>query len=108
MPRMIACAIVRHDPPDVYAAEDLDSLNWVLALRVVAATPAAAVPAGVRDSLRSALLEERWGDAVEGWIRHTDIAVDVYPSMELYVPTDVEMAPVEMQFLPLFEDEPPA
>lgn len=104
MTRLVACAVVRDEPPEVYAAEDLDTLNWVLALKVVAAAHAAELPATTRESLRAALLEERWGDAVEAWIRQTDIPVDVYPSMELYDAADVAMASVEMQFLPLFED----
>lgn len=103
MAENIACAVVRDDPPAVFAAEDLDTLNWVLALRLVAATPAAELPEDVRDSLRDALAGERWGDAVATWIRHRDVAVDVYPSMPLYVPADVELAPIELQFTRLFE-----
>lgn len=104
MTHLVACAVVRDEPPGVFTAEDLETLNWVLALKLVAATPAAELPEGVRDALRAALLEERWGDAVEAWIESREVAVDVYPSMELYLPTDVEMAPVEMQFMPLFGD----
>ena len=37
MTRLIACAVVRDDPPQVFVAEDLETLNWVLALQVVAA-----------------------------------------------------------------------
>jgi hypothetical protein len=104
MSRVIACAIVRGEPPEVFAAEDLETLNWVLALKVVAATPAKGLPDDVRDSLREALLDERWGDAVTTWMRERDAVIDVYPSMDLHTPADVEMAEVEMQFLPLFED----
>lgn len=100
----VAYAVVREDPPEVYVAEDMDALNWVLALKVVARTPARQLPSGVRSGLRAALLEERWGDAVHQWIDHTQVAVDVYPSMELYQRSDVALGSVEMQFLPLFED----
>jgi hypothetical protein len=31
MSRLIACAVVRDDPPQVFVAEDLETLNWVLA-----------------------------------------------------------------------------
>ncbi len=102
MARSVACAVVRDDPPTVYAAEDLETLNWVLALKLVASTPAGDLPVDVRDSLRSALVEERWGDAVESWIRYRDVAVDVYPSMPFFLPADVELAPIELQFTPLF------
>jgi hypothetical protein len=101
---LVACAVIREDPPEVYVAEDMDTLNWVLALKVVARTGGSQLSPGVRDNLRSALLEERWGDAVEQWIDHSQVAVDVYPSMELYGHSDVAMAPIEMQFLALFED----
>ncbi len=37
-------------------------------------------------------------------MRERDAVIDVYPSMDLHTPADVEMAEVEMQFLPLFED----
>ena len=104
MTRLVACAVVRTDPPQVFTAEDLDTLNWILALKLVAATPASELPLAVKTALRAALREERWGDAVEGWIRQNDVAVDVYSSMEMYLPADVEIAGIEMQFTPLFED----
>lgn len=104
MTRLVACAVVRHDPPDVYTAEDLETLNWVLALKVVAATRGGELSPGIRDQLRAALLGERWGEAVELWIEASGIPVDVYPSMELYVPSDIELAPMRMQFMSLFED----
>lgn len=104
MTNLVACAVIRQDPPEVYVAEDMDTLNWVLALKVVARTRGALLSQSFRDSLRSALLEERWGDAVEQWIDYSHVAVDVYPSMEFYASSDVALAPIEMQFLPLFED----
>lgn len=104
MTHLVACAVVRGDPPEVFAAEDLDTLHWILALKLVAATSAGELAEGIREELRAALLEERWGDAVDVWMRQRDVAVDVYPSMELYLPTDVEMGPIELQFMPLFKD----
>ncbi|MBV9285600.1 MAG: hypothetical protein JO176_13350 [Acidimicrobiia bacterium] len=104
MARLVACAVVRDDPPQVFVAEDLETLNWVLALQVVAATPGRNLPRRVRDDLRTALLEERWGDAVELWIVHGDIPVDVYEATDLVAPADVELASAELQFRPLFED----
>lgn len=104
MPRSFACAIVHGDPPEVFAAEDESTLNWVLALRLVASTDSASLPEGVRDHLREALLEERWGDAVVAWMSHARAVVDVYPSMDLFVERDVELAAFELQFTPLFRD----
>ncbi|MGD0944326.1 MAG: hypothetical protein ABR972_08655 [Acidimicrobiales bacterium] len=59
MTRLVACAVVRRDPPEVFTAEDVNTLNWVLALKLVAATPASELPLGVGAALRTALLEER-------------------------------------------------
>ena len=99
---LVACAVVRDDPPRVFVAEDLDTLHWVLACRVVAATPGRDLPAGERDALRQALREERWGDAVFSYISRTGVAVDVYESTELHAPADAAVAPVELQLTPLF------
>lgn len=35
MAQSVACAVVRDDPPQVFIAEDQDTLNWVLALRLI-------------------------------------------------------------------------
>ena len=102
MTQLVACAVVRGDPPEVFAAEDLDTLHWILALKLVAATSAGELPGDPRGAA-AALLEERWGDAVDVWMRQRDVAVDVYPSMELHR-RDVEMGPIELQFMPLFKD----
>jgi hypothetical protein len=101
--RSVACAVVRDDPPQVFIAEDQETLNWVLALRLIARTPAHELDAGLRDHLREALREERWGEAVELWMQ-TRPEVDVYPSFNLYIQRDVELAAQELEFTPLFQD----
>ena len=101
MATTIACAVVRDDPPQVFVAEDQETLNWVLALKLVAATPSAEVDPGHCDRLREALREERWGDAVALWMAdHPE--VDVYPSVTLYESDDVALGPQELEFTPLF------
>ena len=102
MPRIVACAVVRDDPPQVFLAEDEATLNWVLALRLIALTPSAELPASLRENLRTALRNEQWGDAVELWMRNRP-EVDVYPSFELFIPNDVALASMELEFTPLFE-----
>lgn len=104
----LAYAVVHGDTPDVYVAEDLDTLQRVLALEVVAATPGATLPAGQRDEIRSALLEERWGDAVVTWMDATGLVVDVYGS-GLHVWSaerfaEQEFNGLELRLRPLFDD----
>ena len=103
MPKIVACAVVRDDPPQVFLAEDQEALNWVLALQLIARTPGRDLPEDLRRQLRTALREERWGDAVTLWMRD-QAEVDVYPSFELYALRDVELASMELEFTPLFED----
>jgi hypothetical protein len=103
MPDFVACAVVRDDPPEVFIAEDQDTLNWVLALKLIAVTPGAELPEGLRHELRTALRQEQWGEAVELWM-HGRPEVDVYPSFELYTAQDVELAAQELEFTPLFKD----
>lgn len=69
MPRSVACAVVREDPPQVFVAEDLETLNWVLALKLIARMPGREVPEALVQPLRAALLDEQWGEAVALWMR---------------------------------------
>lgn len=100
----VAIAIVHEEPPRVFMAEDQDTLNWVLALHLVAAEPGERLAPDLRETLRSALLEERWADAVVAWIGHHDLPVDIYSSETLFESADVELASAELQFSPLFRD----
>ena len=76
----------------------------MLALHLIAPTPGHALVEGTRDRLREALVDERWGDAVELWMRIRPGEIDVYPSYDFYIGRDVELAREELQFTPLFED----
>lgn len=104
MRTLVSCAVVRDDPPRVFVAQDLATLNWVLACQLVAKTPGRDLPVGDRDALRVALTERRWGDAVFAFIDLTGIAVDVYESTDLFSSVDVEVGPMELQLTPLFAD----
>ncbi|CAN5752663.1 hypothetical protein BH23ACT5_BH23ACT5_21990 [soil metagenome] len=103
MPRSVAVAVVRDEPPEVFVAEDQDTLNWVLALKLIARTPGTEFALDLRHSLREALRNEQWGEAVELWMT-TRTEVDVYPSYELYTGRDVELAAQELEFTPLYRD----
>jgi hypothetical protein len=100
----IACAVVRDDPPEVFIAEDLETLNWVLALKLMARVPATGVADDLRRRLRLALVEANWAAAVEAWMQIRPGEIDVYPSHELFARGDVSLAPDELQFTPLFQD----
>ncbi|MDQ1436993.1 MAG: hypothetical protein QOK43_622 [Acidimicrobiaceae bacterium] len=104
MPRVVACAVIRDDPPQVFVAEDIETLNWVLALRLIARTPGREVEASARERLRAALLDEQWGTAVELWMQVHPGEVDVYPSFAFHTAGDVDLAFQELQFTPLFQD----
>ena len=77
-----------------------------MALEVVARTDPARLGEIERQELRGSLLEERWGDAVFAWIRHTDVAVDVYTHIRVYGETDLpaDLIGAQLQFAPLFRD----
>ena len=104
MPRSIACAVVHGEPPEVFTAEDVETLHWVIALKLIARTRGRDTPSGLREELRAALAAERWGDAVALWLQIDPEAIDVYPSFDLHLPADVELGPEELQFSPLFAD----
>jgi len=104
----LAYAVVRGDPPDVYVAEDIDTLHRVLALEVVAATPGSTIPEGQRLRIRDALTDERWGDAVVAWMEVTQLIVDVYTSgLEIWTAArfaQPDEAGIELLLRPLFDD----
>ena len=102
---LVSYAVVRTDPPQVYLADDIETLQWVLALKVVARTRAATISAPDADVIRSALRDERWADAVIEWIDVTGQPIDVYPSIEVHEARHVAMGPAELEFTPLFRDE---
>ena len=106
MPSVVSIAVLHGDPPHVIVAEDLTTLNWRIALELVAQTPPADLPELEAEQIREDLLEEQWGAAVERWVRCTDAWLDVYESWELHRAAEVELAPAELQFTPLFRDSP--
>lgn len=99
----VAYAVVRDDPPVVLMAEDLDVLHRALAVHFVAQTDPRRVSEDERERLQAALLEERWSDAVDAWIRHSGVAVDVHTGPVLTandLPEDLIGA--QLQFAPLY------
>ncbi len=102
----MAVGIVRSDPPQVFIAESQDVLGRLVALEVVATCdPEQLFRAGLLDDIREALLEERWGDAVAGWIAATGEAVDAYPDEIVWTEArlDGERASFEIRLSRVFE-----
>lgn len=102
----VAYAVVRQDPPEVFVAEDIEVLNRVLALELVARTPSHELEPKPREDLRTALLEERWADAVVHWMRLRGVAVDVYTHLHVYAASDVpaDLVGAQLQFAPIFRE----
>ena len=106
-PGRVAVAIIRTDPPSVTVAESEEVLGRLLALHVVAQSdPADLAQAGKLDEIRTALLEERWADAVAGWIDSSDVPIDAYPDEMLWTDArvDAEAASFEIRLAPIFKD----
>lgn len=101
-----AVAIVQGDPPRVLLAENASVMSRLVALEVVADADPADLPSGQLEAIRRALLEERWADAVVGWIEATGTFVDIY---EEYVPIwterdlDEEAASMEIRVSRIFD-----
>ena len=101
---LVAYAVVHGEPPEVSMAEDIDVLSRVIALHLVAATPASRVDEGVRERMQEAPLAAQWGEAVFLWMSATDNVVDVDPSDDVWTEEqlDAEQASFEFRMSPLF------
>jgi hypothetical protein len=101
----VAYAVVHTEPPSIFLADDIDLLHRVLALEVVARTDPGLL-GDVADSIREALLEERWGDATVAWIRGTGTGIDVYDGKSVYSDDDLpaDMIGAQLQFTRLFAE----
>ena len=102
----VAYAVVRDEPPTVYAADSIDVLQRLLALEVVARSVPNDLEVKARERMRKALLEERWADAVVEWIDTTSTGIDVYTQLHVYSEDDLpsELIGAQLQFAPLFGD----
>jgi hypothetical protein len=106
-PGRIAFAVVHHDPPEVYIAEDEHVLSRLVALRVVALTRPESLPSpAAAQELRDCLLEERWADAIFSWAEMSGIAIDAYPDEVVWTEAalDAERAALEIRMSPLFRE----
>ncbi len=101
-----AYAVRRSDPDQPLLADSQDTLNKVIALRWIAEW--VPLDRARADPIRMALLEERWGDAVIGWMAETGEEVDIFPfGLEIHEARDYsdgEFGP-RIQTTPLFRDQ---
>jgi hypothetical protein len=102
----VAYAVVRDEPPTVYAADTIDVLQRLLALEVVARSLPVDLDVNARERMRKALLDERWADAVVEWIDATGVAIDVYTHLHVYSDDDLpnDLIGAQLQFAPLYRD----
>jgi hypothetical protein len=102
----VAYAVVRDEPPTVYAADTIDVLQRLLALEVVARSLPVDLDLKARERMRKALLDERWADAVVEWIDATGVAIDVYTHLHVYSDDDLpnDLIGAQLQFAPLYRD----
>lgn len=106
-PGRIAVGVVRGDPPQIFLADSEPVLSRLLALELVAQTrPEDFKKEGMLASVREALLEERWADAVMLWMEATGEAVDGYPDEPVWTEQrlDTEKASLEIRVAPVFRD----
>lgn len=106
MLQSVAYAVVHDTPPKVYLASDIEVLQRVLALEVVARSNPALMDAGRLDAMRQALLDERWDEAVLDWMAMTGVVIDVYTHLPIFTDADLpaDMIGAQLQFTRLFRD----
>jgi hypothetical protein len=99
----VAYAVVHSEPAAIYLATDIEVLQRVIAVEVIARTDPRLLE-GHAQGIRESLLSERWGAAAAAWIEATGIGIDVYTNISVYeaddLPTDLVGA--QLQFTPLF------
>lgn len=105
-----AWAVVKHDTPQIFLAENAQVISRLIALKVVAASDPATFAPHLVEAVREHLLHERWADAVVMWMEATDTLIDVY---EEHVPVwteailDREVASMAIRTARLFDDVGP-
>lgn len=72
-----AYAVRRGDPDQPLLADSEDTLNKVIALKWIAEWRPPSHD--VAEPIRQAILDERWADAVLGWMQAIDEVVDIFP-----------------------------
>lgn len=99
----VAYAVVHSEPAAIYLASDIEVLQRVIAVEVIARTDPRLLDERAGE-IRTALLDERWAAAAAAWIDATGIGIDVYTNISVYQSEDLpaELVGAQLQFTPLF------
>lgn len=102
-------AVVHDDgvEPEVFIARDEEALNQTIALELIASTDPKRLGLNV-NTIRDALLEGRWADALVDWMSATGRTVDAYPDEPVREALhDEESIRLELQIKRVFSDLSP-
>lgn len=106
-----AWAVVKHDTPQIFLAENAQVISRLIALKVVAGSNPSTFKPHLVEAVKEHLLHERWADAVLIWMEANDTLIDVY---EEHVPIwtedrlDSEVASMAIRTSKLFNETGPA
>lgn len=103
-PGTVAVAVTHDEPPLILLAEDDRVLSRLIALRLVAQSRPSSL-GGRLETIRTALLEERWAEAVFQWMEATGAVVDAYPDEDVWTEErlDEDRASFEIRMAPIFD-----
>lgn len=106
-PWRVAVAILHSDPPEVLLASNADVLSRLIALKIVAQTDPANLGAHDLSTIRDALLDGRWADAVVAWIEAGNQPIDAYPDEDVWTEArlDEELASLEIRMQKIFHGD---
>jgi hypothetical protein len=106
-PGRVAVGVRHGDTPEVFLAESDAVLGRLLAVRLVGPSRPEDFPPGVLEEIRSALLEQRWADAVTAWMLASGEVLDGYPDEEVVTEEmlDDERASMEIRLSPIFQGQ---
>jgi len=102
--------VLHGDTPEIFLAESDAVLGRLLAVRLVGPSRPEDFRPAELEEIRSALLEQRWADAVTAWMLATGDVLDGYPDEQIVTEEmlDDDRASMEIRLLPIFQEPPPA
>ena len=106
-PGRVAVGVLHGDTPEVFLAESDAVLGRLLAVRVVGPSRPEDFAPGILEEIRSALLEQRWADAVTAWMLASGEVLDGYPDEEVVTEEmlDDDRASMEIRLSPIFDGQ---